>query len=158
MGTKKRILFVCLGNTCRSPIAEAVFMDLVKKAGYQRDWEIDSAAIESWHVGNRPNPRAVAIMERYYLGYDNRARQITTEDFYTFDYILGMDDYNIEDLHELRPKDATAHIFLLGDFDPQGERIIRDPYCDNNSDGFDKCYHQAMRSCKSFLEEIYAVD
>lgn len=78
------------GNTCRSPIVEAVFIDLVKKAGAQRDWEIDSAAIESWHVGNRPNPRAVAVMEKYYLAYDNRARQITTNDFYTFDYILGM--------------------------------------------------------------------
>lgn len=101
----------------------------MKKAGVQRDWEIDSAAIESWHVGNRPNPRAVAVMEKYYLAYDNRARQITNDDFYTFDYILGMDDYNIEDLTEMKPEDAKAQIFLLGDFDPEGERIIRDPYC-----------------------------
>lgn len=69
------ILFVsCIfvfnsGNTCRSPIAEAVFIELVKRAGCQRDWEIDSAAIESWHVGSRPNPRAVAIMDRFGLGY-----------------------------------------------------------------------------------------
>lgn len=104
-------------------------MDLVKKAGVQRDWEIDSAAIESWHVGNRPNPRAVAVMEKYYLAYDNRARQITTDDFYTFDYILAMDEMNFEDLTELKPDDAKAQIFLLGDFDPEGERIIRDPYC-----------------------------
>ncbi|XP_055315812.1 low molecular weight phosphotyrosine protein phosphatase 1-like [Sitodiplosis mosellana] len=154
MGNKKRILFVCLGNTCRSPIVEAVFMDLVKRAGVQRDWEIDSAAIEAWHVGNRPNPRAVAVMEKYCLAYDNRARHITTDDFYKFDYILAMDEYNVEDLTELRPDDAKAQIFLLGDFDPEGERIIRDPYCDTNSDGFDKCYHQAVRSCKSFLEDM----
>lgn len=68
-------------------------------------------------------------MDKYYLAYDNRARQITTQDFYTFDYILGMDDYNIEDLNDIKPNDATARIFLLGDFDPEGERIIRDPYC-----------------------------
>lgn len=117
------------GNTCRSPIAEATFIDLVKNAGYKRDWEIDSAAIESWHVGNRPNPRATAIMEKYSLGYDNRARQITTEDFHTFDYIFGMDDYNVEDLNNLKPQDAKAQIFLLADFDPEGEGIIRDPYC-----------------------------
>ena len=106
-------------------------MDLVKRAGVQREWEIDSAAIEAWHVGNRPNPRAVAVMEKYCLAYDNRARQITTDDFYKFDYILGMDDYNVEDLTELRPNDAKAQIFLLGDFDPdpQGDRNIRDPYC-----------------------------
>lgn len=119
----------CTGNTCRSPIAEAVLIDIVKKAGCQRDWEIDSAAIENWHCGNRPNARAVAVMDRYYLAYDNRARQITTQDFYKFDYILGMDDYNIEDLNDIKPSDATARIFLLGDFDPEGERIIRDPYC-----------------------------
>lgn len=106
-------------------------MDLVKKAGVKREWEIDSAAIEAWHVGKRPNPRAVAVMEKYSLAYDNRARQITTDDFYKFDYILGMDDYNVEDLTELKPNDAKAQIFLLGDFDPdpQGDRNIRDPYC-----------------------------
>lgn len=124
-----RIYVFNSGNTCRSPIAEAVFIELVKRAGCQRDWEIDSAAIEAWHVGNRPNPRAVAIMDKYYLAYDNRARQITNEDFYRFDYILGMDDYNVEDINEIRPDDAKAQVFLLGDFDPQGDRIIRDPYC-----------------------------
>lgn len=121
--------FFCTGNTCRSPIAEAVLIDIVKKAGCQRDWEIDSAAIENWHVGNRPNARTVAIFSKYHLGYDNRARQIQTEDFYYFHYIFGMDESNIEDLNDIKPNDATARIFLLGDFDPQGERIIRDPYC-----------------------------
>lgn len=101
----------------------------MKKKSVQRDWEIDSAAIESWHVGNRPNPRAVAVMEKYRLAYDNRARQITTDDFHKFDYILGMDDYNVEDLNEIRPDDAKAQVYLLGDFDPSGERTIRDPYC-----------------------------
>lgn len=123
------LLLLFLGNTCRSPIAEAVLIDIVKKAGCQRDWIIDSAAIENWHVGDRPNARAIAVMDKHYLAYDNRARQITTDDFYTFDYILGMDDCNIEDLNDIKPNDATARIFLLGDFDPEGERIIRDPYC-----------------------------
>lgn len=122
-------MFCVIGNTCRSPIAEAVFIDIVKRAGCQRDFHIDSAAIENWHAGDRPNPRAIAIIDKYLLAYDNRARQITIDDFYTFDYILGMDDYNIEDLSDLKPNDAKARIFLLGDFDPQGERIIRDPYC-----------------------------
>lgn len=97
--------------------------------GCKREWQVDSAAIESWHVGNRPNPRAVEIMEKYSLAYDNRARQITIADFYNFDYIFGMDDFNIEDLNSLKPDDSNARILLLGDFDPEGERIIRDPYC-----------------------------
>lgn len=117
------------GNTCRSPIAEAVFIELVKNAGCKRDWEIDSAAIQSWHVGNRPNARAVAVMDNYNLAYDNRARQITDHDFYKFDYIFGMDYYNIEDLNDLKPDDAKAEILLLSDFDPNEEGIIRDPYC-----------------------------
>lgn len=67
-------------------------------------------------------------MDRYNLAYDNRARQITKDDFYQFDYIIGMDYYNIEDLNDLKPADSKAKILLLGDFDPEGERIIRDPY------------------------------
>lgn len=90
---------------------------------------MDSAAIAPWHVGNRPNPRAVAIMDRNNLAYDNRARQITVDDFRTFDYILAMDENNIEKLNELKPNDFHVKILLLGDFDPEGERIIRDPYC-----------------------------
>lgn len=126
--TKNVLLFIS-GNTCRSPIAEAVFIELVKNAGYKRDWDIDSAAIQSWHVGDRPNPRAVAIMDKYQLAYDNRARQIIADDFFQFDFIFGMDYYNIDDLNSLKPAGSKAQILLLGDFDPEGERIIRDPYC-----------------------------
>lgn len=68
-------------------------------------------------------------MDRNNLAYDNRARQITTDDFRTFDFILAMDEYNIQKLNELKPDDFHAKILLLGDFDPEGERIIRDPYC-----------------------------
>lgn len=68
-------------------------------------------------------------MDKYNLAYDNRARQITSEDFYEFDYIFGMDEYNIDELNDLKPNDCTAKIMLLGDFDPEGERIIHDPYC-----------------------------
>lgn len=68
-------------------------------------------------------------MDKYNLAYDNRARQITDDDFYKFDYIFGMDYNNIEDLNDLKPDDAKAKILLLGDFDPNGEGIIRDPYC-----------------------------
>lgn len=116
------------GNICRSPIAEAVFIDEVKKAGEQSNWEIDSAAIGAWHVGRDPDHRALATMKKHNLAYSNKARQIKAADFKKYDYIFGMDDENIEDLKERCPKDGTAKILLLGDFDPEGDRIIRDPY------------------------------
>lgn len=116
------------GNICRSPIAEAVFIDEVKKAGEESNWEIDSAAIGPWHVGRQPDHRGLATMKKHNLAYDNKARQIKAADFKKYDYIFGMDDENIDDLKGMYPKDGTAKILLLGDYDPQGERIIRDPY------------------------------
>lgn len=89
---------------------------------------MDSAAIGSWHVGRSPDSRALAIMCKYDLPYTNKARQIKKDDFKHYDYIFGMDDENISELKELSPRDATAKILLLGDFDPEGDRIIRDPY------------------------------
>lgn len=121
------LLFIS-GNICRSPIAEAVFIDELGKAGVQDKWEVDSAAIGSWHVGRNPDSRAMGIMSKYNLAYTNKARQIRKEDFKHYDYIFGMDDENISDLNDLAPRDAKAKILLLGDFDPQGVRIIRDPY------------------------------
>lgn len=117
------------GNTCRSPVAEAVFIDEVKKAGLENEWEIDSAAITDWHVGDSPNKRASALMEKYKLAYDNRARQIEPSDFRKFDYIFGMDGYNMYDLDGMAPSDGKAKLLLLGSFDPEGFREIRDPYC-----------------------------
>lgn len=123
---KKKIIF--LGNICRSPIAEAVFIDEVKKANQESNWEIDSAAIGPWHVGKNPDHRALETMKQHNLTYNNKARQIKTNDFKHYDYIFGMDKENIADLKDECPKDGTAKILLLGDFDPEGQRIIRDPY------------------------------
>lgn len=120
------------GNICRSPIAEAVFIDTIGKAGVQDKWEVDSAAIGSWHVGRNPDSRAMAIMSKYNLAYTNKARQIKKDDFKHYDFIFGMDDENISDLKELAPRDGKAKILLLGDYDPQGDRIIRDPYYVSN--------------------------
>lgn len=116
------------GNICRSPIAEAVLQDAVSKAGVASEWEVDSAAIGGWHVGKSPDHRALKTMSNHGLPYSNKARQITKRDFEEFDYIFGMDKENIKDLSDLKPSNAKAKILLLGDFDPKGERIIRDPY------------------------------
>lgn len=73
-----------------------------------------------------------------------------------FDYIFGMDDDNMEDLNRSKPKNATAKLLLLGEFDPQNERIIRDPYYDSDARGFEKAYEQSVRCCEAFLEKVLA--
>lgn len=143
------------GNICRSPIAEAVFIDTVKKAGESDRWSIDSAAIGSWHVGRKPDYRALATMKKHSLPYDNVAQQIQMEHFNTFDYIFGMDTENMEDLKRRAPKGSKAKLLLLGDFDPEGDRIIRDPYYDDGAEGFEKCYVQCVRCCEAFLHKVH---
>jgi low molecular weight phosphotyrosine protein phosphatase len=90
MSEKKGILMICLGNICRSPIAEAVIADQVKKQNLQNKFFIDSAAIGPWHVGKSPDRRALETMRKHDLEYTNKARKITKEDFRKFRYIFGM--------------------------------------------------------------------
>ncbi|GJQ78028.1 primo-2 [Trypoxylus dichotomus] len=149
----KKVLFVCLGNICRSPIAEAVFLHLIKEKGIQDKWEVDSAALGGWHVGNLPDQRAMATLHKHNIPYNNRARQIYEDDYQTYDYIFGMDENNISNLKSGAPENSKAQILLLGDFDPQGDRIIKDPYYNSGSEGFEKCYQQCLRCCTTFLEK-----
>lgn len=95
-------------------------------------------------------------MKKHNLEYNNKARQIKDADFKKFDYIFGMDNENMEELKDLKPKDGTSKLLLLGDFDPNGERIIRDPYYDNDSKGFEKAYEQSVRCCEAFLKKVLA--
>ena len=124
-----RILFVCLGNICRSPSAEAVFRE---RLGHL-DMHFDSAGTSDWHIGESPDPRA--IREGQGRGYDLsplKGRQITEEDFYLFDYILTMDLSNLKTVTQARPADARAEVALLGRFisDPAPE--VPDPYYNNS--------------------------
>lgn len=95
-------------------------------------------------------------MKKHNLEYSNKARQIKSQDFKKFDYIFGMDNENMDELADLNPKDGTAKLLLLGDYDPKGEKIIRDPYYDNDSKGFEKAYEQSVRCCEAFLKKVLA--
>lgn len=139
-----------------SPIAEAVFIDLVKKGNHSDNFHIDSAAIGPWHVGKNPDRRALETMKNHNLEYSNKARRLVPADFKKFDFIFGMDYENMSDLEDMKPSDGKAKLLLLGDFDPQGEKIIRDPYYDSNSDGFEKAFVQSVRCCENFLKKALA--
>ncbi|XP_039288316.1 low molecular weight phosphotyrosine protein phosphatase isoform X4 [Nilaparvata lugens] len=147
-------LFICLGNICRSPIAEAVCKKVVIDMMVSNRWHIDSAAIGPWHVGNQPDHRALKTLRAHGLSTDHLCRQINSNDFSMFDYIFGMDEENMKALKKRSPKNARAQLLLLGSFDPNGETIIRDPYYDNGDAGFEKCYQQCLRSCTAFIKKI----
>ncbi|KAL1131638.1 hypothetical protein AAG570_011251 [Ranatra chinensis] len=153
-GTNKSVLFVCLGNICRSPIAEAVLLHLLKERGQSDKWRVDSAAIGPWHIGKPPERRATKTLQDNNVEYSHKARQITNDDFNTFDYIFGMDEENMSDLKRLSPKGSTACVQLLGSYDPEGDIIIEDPYYQKGDKGFIKCYQQCVRCCKAFLDSL----
>ena len=130
-----RVLFVCLGNICRSPSAEAVFRSLLQRAGLAI--EVDSAGTGDWHVGEPPCPGMVhAAAAR---GYDLtvlRARQMAPDDFATFDLILGMDPSNIEDIEALRPAGDATPVRMFTDYAPEtGATHVPDAYYTRDYDG-----------------------
>lgn len=135
---RQAVLFVCLGNICRSPTAEAVFRAKARRAGIASRLTIDSAGTGEWHVGDPPDWRAVAHAAK--RGYDLsslRARQVTRADFGRFDWILAMDRSNLADLERMRPRDHAGHLGLFLELAPHlGRREVPDPY-DGGADGFE---------------------
>ncbi|RWS28201.1 low molecular weight phosphotyrosine protein phosphatase-like protein [Leptotrombidium deliense] len=151
---KKSVLFVCLGNICRSPIAEAVFKQVIAQRNIAHKWVGDSCAIGTWHVGRGPDSRALTVLKQHGVNYEHTARQICDKDYVEFDYIFGMDDSNMSDIHEMAPKKVTANIALLGSHHPQGPTIIEDPYYDRGIDGFERVYDKCLKSINSFLDKV----
>jgi protein-tyrosine phosphatase len=124
------VLFVCMGNICRSPTAEGVFSTLAAREWPNAKFVVDSAGTHDSQIGQFPNPNAVAAAKR--RGFElprHRARQIVVEDFERFDWILAMDHRNLDVLADLRPADFRGHLGLLLDFAPELRiREVPDPY------------------------------
>lgn len=154
---KIRLLFVCLGNICRSPSAEAVMKKLVEDNGLKEKIEIDSAGILDYHEGELPDPRmrAHAIRRGYLL--DSRSRPVCQSDFYDFDLIIGMDDRNISDLKEKAPDlEAVDKIHQMTEFSKNKlYDYVPDPYY-GGADGFELVLDLLEDACGGLLEYCQA--
>jgi protein-tyrosine phosphatase len=150
-----RVLFVCLGNICRSPTAEGVFRHVVAEAGLTGRFDIDSAGTGSWHVGDPPDARATAAAERRGIRLSGRARQLRRDDLRGYHYILAMDADNLEGIERLRDAAARADIRLFREFDPEarGRLDVPDPYY-GGPDGFDEVLDMVERAALGLLTHI----
>jgi protein-tyrosine phosphatase len=152
-----RVLFVCLGNICRSPLAEGVFRSLVEEAGLGSQFEIDSAGTGSWHVGEQPDARAVMVARDHGVELDSRARQVTEDDLVAFDHIVAMDHDNLRTLERMAASsgdDADIRLLRAYDSDPDGDEVP-DPYYGGVS-GFENVYQIVRRSCEGLLAHLRA--
>jgi protein-tyrosine phosphatase len=149
-----KILTVCLGNICRSPMAEGILRHLAQERGI--DITTDSAGTGDYHVGEEPDRRAIAAMERYGIDIgDLRARQFTAADFERFDRILAMDASNLANMLKLAPNaELAAKARLVMDHAPQHpEREVPDPYF-GGDEGFDHVYRMLVKACEAILDEL----
>ncbi|MDZ7780971.1 MAG: low molecular weight protein-tyrosine-phosphatase [Gemmatimonadota bacterium] len=151
------VLFVCLGNICRSPLAEGVFRALVDERGLNDQFEIDSAGTGGWHVGEQADSRATMVAKRYGVALESRARQVTEEDLSRFDYVIAMDRDNLDVLEGmLGSSEADTELHLLREFDPRGDGDeVPDPYYGGAS-GFENVYEMIERSCTALLDHMLA--
>lgn len=127
--TSVEVLFVCLGNICRSPTAEVLFRHLVVSEGLAEAIHIDSAGTGDWHIGKPPDRRSQEVaLQRGHDISELRARQVSAEDFHRFDYIIAMDTQNLANLEAMKPADFKGHLGLLLSFGHSDEREVPDPY------------------------------
>jgi protein-tyrosine phosphatase len=148
-----RVLFVCLGNICRSPTAEATMRRLVAEAGLEGDVEVDSAGTGSWHLGEPPDERAAQAAARRGIELDGAARAVAPRDFDANDILVAMDRSNRDDLLALAPSDeGRAKVRLLL---TEPERDVPDPYY-GGADGFDRVLDVVDEGCRALLEELQA--
>ncbi|PJF44915.1 MAG: low molecular weight phosphotyrosine protein phosphatase [Phototrophicales bacterium] len=147
-----KVLFVCLGNICRSPMAEAVFRQMVKEAGLEHAIMVDSAGTSRYHIGEPAHSGTLRTLQKHNIKYDGRARQLQTKDFKEFDYILAMDYSNLEDIEARMPSDSKAKVKLFLDYAPQlTTREVPDPYYNGR---FEDVYELVKAASAGLLQAI----
>lgn len=150
-----RVLFVCLGNICRSPMAEAVFQHLVDEAGLSDQFHIDSAGTGDWHVGEMAHIGTRTVLRKHHIHYDGRARQFKSHDWSAFDYILAMDESNLRDIMRLKPSHAHAEAKLFLSYANADKATsvteVPDPYYTGK---YDQTYDLVLIGAKSLLASL----
>jgi protein-tyrosine phosphatase len=154
------VVFVCLGNICRSPTAEGTMRALVREAGMEGQIELDSAGTGSWHVGSAPDERATAAASGRGIALEGAARQVSAADFDDFNLMIAMDSANLSDLRDLASDDRRREkVRLLREFDPAsadtGDLDVPDPYY-GPGDGFERVLDMVEASCRGLLAQIQA--
>lgn len=161
-GPPVRLLFVCLGNICRSPTAEGVMRALVERDGLQDRVELESAGTGAWHVGSPPDARAAGAARARGITLEGSARQVRPQDFVDFDLLLAMDRENLGELRRLATDEqARAKLRLLREFDPASASLedldVPDPYY--GGDGrFDEVFELVHAACEGLLAQVRVAD
>ncbi|GGY71412.1 phosphotyrosine protein phosphatase [Cellvibrio zantedeschiae] len=150
-----KVLFVCLGNICRSPTAEGIFQKMVNDSGLGKRIQIDSAGTANWHQGRAPDSRTIAAAKIRNIDLSVlRARAVKAIDFDEFDYILAMDKNNLAHLEDLKPADYAGHLGLFLAFGKQTKYLeVPDPY-HGGSDGFELVLDLVEDAAAGLLEAI----
>lgn len=157
MSNKVRVLFVCMGNICRSPMAEAVFQHKVSQAGLADKIQVDSAGTGSWHIGEAAHRGTLDVLKRYNIPYNGRARQLARRDAEAFDYIVVMDEENLEDSRRMIGPTPNLKLFMsyanaAGTTDV---REVPDPYYNGK---FDEVYALVDKGADALLAHIRKVE
>ena len=153
---KIAVLFVCLGNICRSPAAEAIFINLIEKKKLTDGFIVDSAGTGSWHIGSAPDKRSIEVADKH--GIDIRhqkARQFTNHDFNKFDHIYVMDKSNFSDVVRLAStqNDVDKVKLILQHVNSENPPSVPDPYYGGN-DGFENVYQLLDAACQKIIDKI----
>jgi len=153
---KRRILFVCLGNICRSPLGEGILRKMATERGLASFIETDSAGTGGWHHGEAPDPRSIDVGRQNNVDISGlRARKIRMADFNSFDMIFAMDRTNLRDLVKLAPHDSSADIHLFMDFVSGEKRDVPDPYYGDRTD-FEAVYQMLSNGCERLIATLSA--
>lgn len=156
MSEREGVLFVCLGNICRSPLAEGIFLHKARERGVLERFDVDSCGTGSWHVGEPPDPRAVAVALRRGVELVSIGRQVDPRrDFARFDHVIAMDRSNLRQL--LRLGAPEERVRLMRWFDPENREgadlDVPDPY-EGGPEGFELVFGMLSRSCEGMLDVL----
>jgi len=152
---KERVLFVCMGNICRSPTAHGVFEQLVESKGLSDKIFTDSAGTHAYHVGESPDPRSQATSKSYGVDISQqRARKVKISDFENFDYVIAMDSSNYHDLKQLAPTDLEDKVYRFMEFAPDWDNNdVPDPYY-GGGNGFENVFKMVEAASEGLLTHI----